>query len=65
MDAGPDYTVQTSHGIAYCETCLRAADWAVAQVKIMGTAVGRDRIMDEHGTLHRASARLKTKEEMT
>lgn len=62
MDTEPDCEVTTSHGIAECEVCARAASWAVAQIKIIGTAVGRDRIMEPPGIYHKATARFTTNE---
>lgn len=62
MITQPGYVVTTSHGIAECAVCERAADWALTQVQIIGTAVGRDRIMDPPGIYHKATARFTTNE---
>lgn len=58
----PDCEVTTSHGIEECAVCKRAAEWAVVQIAIIGTAVGRDRIMDPPGIYHKATARFTTNE---
>lgn len=58
----PDCEVITTHGVANCETCAKAASWALTQVQIIGTAVGRDRIMNPPGIYHKATARFTTNE---
>ena len=64
MENRPDCVVTTSHGIEECAVCKRAAEWAVVQIAIIGTAVGRDRIMDPPGIYHKATARFTTNERM-
>lgn len=62
METDIGYTITTTHGVANCEHCLYAADWAVTQVMTIGTAVGFDRHRDERGVLHKATARQATNE---
>ena len=62
MDDERTCEVQTTHGIANCKVCARAASWAVTQIRIIGTAVGRDRIADPPGVYHKAVARFTTNE---
>lgn len=62
MEDRRGYVVTTSHGIAECVVCERAADWALTQVQVIGTAVGFDRIMDPPGIYHKATARFTTNE---
>jgi hypothetical protein len=56
MDTETDYVLKTTHGVTNCALCAKAGAWALTQVKIIGTARGRDRQIDEHGSIHTATA---------
>lgn len=56
MLADIEYVLKTTHGVANCVLCAKAGAWALVQVKIIGTARGRDRQTDETGSVHTATA---------
>jgi hypothetical protein len=56
MNVDTEYVLKTTHGVENCTLCAKAADWALTQVKVIGTARGRDLQTDEHGSVHTATA---------
>ena len=56
MPVDTEYVLKTTHGVANCTLCAKAGAWALTQVKIIGTARGRDRQIDETGSVHAATA---------
>lgn len=56
MPVETEYVLKTTHGVDNCALCAKAGSWALTQVKIIGTARGRDRQTDEHGEVHTATA---------
>ena len=56
MPVETEYVLKTTHGVENCALCAKAGAWALTQVKTIGTARGRDRQTDEHGSVHTATA---------
>jgi hypothetical protein len=56
MPVETEYVLKTTHGVENCALCAKAGAWALTQVKIIGTARGRDRQTDEHDQVHTATA---------
>lgn len=55
MPVETEYVLKTTHGVGICAMCAKAGAWALAQVQIIGTARGRDRQTDDHGSIHTAT----------